>query len=412
MKKLDVHLQFNENDSRLVGTLAEADRRLYFEYSAEFIAEPLWLSPFKLPPKPGLHEHRDLDFGPIFGVFDDSLPDGWGLLLMDRAYRKQGINPATVSVLDRLAYLGNRTMGAITYRPSTSPIEDQQDIVDLKLLANEAKSIWEGSVKDVLPQLLRHGGSPGGARPKILAGIKGNDIITSDILPKDFEHWIIKFLSPQEPTEAGKVEYVYSLMAKKAGIKMPPTRLFESSEGLSYFGIKRFDRHFGQRTHTHTFGNLIHSNYRIPNCDYLDLLKVGRLLTKNQQDVESLFRQAVFNVCSHNRDDHVKNFSFSYCHDSKWSLTPAYDLTFNEGPGGEHSMSICGEGQAPCRQDLINLASQSEISQKTATAILEEVIQAASQWSQLAAEYDIFSKYHQEINKMISTNIKRLSQKA
>jgi serine/threonine-protein kinase HipA len=122
MKKLAVHLSLSDETSRLVGELAESERRIYFEYDTAFLEEKLWLSPFKLPPEPGLHEHRDLSFGPIFGLFDDSLPDGWGLLLMDRHFRKQGIAPETVSPLDRLAYLGTRTMGALTYHSPPTQI--------------------------------------------------------------------------------------------------------------------------------------------------------------------------------------------------------------------------------------------------------------------------------------------------
>ena len=119
MKRLNVFLHRENDDRLLVGQLGESEHRTFFEYDPAFLADPLWLSPFKLPPEPGLHEHRDLGFGPLFGLFDDSLPDGWGLLLMDRFFRKNGIDPARISPLDRLAYLGSDTMGALTYQPAT-----------------------------------------------------------------------------------------------------------------------------------------------------------------------------------------------------------------------------------------------------------------------------------------------------
>src|SRR4051794_34524119 len=119
MKRLEVRLRREPGRERVVGQLAETGPRpaLVFEYDPVFLRDPLWLSPFKLPPQSGLIEHRDLAFGPIFGLFDDSLPDGWGLLLMDRFFQQQGLALAEVSVLDRLAYLGTRTMGALTYHP-------------------------------------------------------------------------------------------------------------------------------------------------------------------------------------------------------------------------------------------------------------------------------------------------------
>ncbi len=128
MKSLEVRLVDQPGQERVVGRLAEAgprpaSRQIYFEYDPAFLANPLWLSPFKLPPQPGLLEHRDLAFGPIFGLFDDSLPDGWGLLLIDRFFTQQGLALAEVSVLDRLAYLGTRTMGALTYHPPADPAD-------------------------------------------------------------------------------------------------------------------------------------------------------------------------------------------------------------------------------------------------------------------------------------------------
>jgi serine/threonine-protein kinase HipA len=138
MKKLAVHLSTQPDQHRLVGELAESGHKIYFEYDPEFLNDPLWLSPFKLPPEPGLHEHRDLTFGPLFGLFDDSLPDGWGLLLMDRYFRKQGLPPETLSPLDRLAYMGSRTMGALTYHPPAQTEAERDAVLDLHELAGNA----------------------------------------------------------------------------------------------------------------------------------------------------------------------------------------------------------------------------------------------------------------------------------
>ncbi len=191
MKKLSVHLSTLPGQDRLVGVLAEADRKIYFEYDAEFLKDPLWLSPFKLPPEPGLQEHRDLSFGPLFGLFDDSLPDGWGLLLMDRYFRQHGIPPETLSPLDRLAYMGTRGMGALTYHPPAQSNDLRDSALDLHPLAQESYRVLEGSAADVLPQLLIAGGSPGGARPKVLVGVCGDHMISgTDLLPEDYNAWI------------------------------------------------------------------------------------------------------------------------------------------------------------------------------------------------------------------------------
>lgn len=144
MRRLEVRLE--TEDERVVGTLAEKGGRIYFEYATSFLEDPLWLSPFELPPRPGLIEHRDRDFGPIFGLFDDSLPDGWGLLLMDRFFRQRRMAPREVSVLDRLAYLGRRTMGALTYHsPADSPDSDER-LLDLHEMAAESRRVLRGGV--------------------------------------------------------------------------------------------------------------------------------------------------------------------------------------------------------------------------------------------------------------------------
>ena len=144
MKRLDVRLTVGPGDERLVGTLAEREHGIYFEYADAFLRAPLWLSPFKLPPEPGLKRHDDLAFGPLFGLFDDSLPDGWGLLLMDRHFQQLGRPLAQVSVLDRLAYLGAATMGALTYHPPSHRRGADAIPLDLFEMAAQARAVYQG----------------------------------------------------------------------------------------------------------------------------------------------------------------------------------------------------------------------------------------------------------------------------
>jgi len=387
MKKLDVYFTSAPEENRRIGELAEADRKIYFEYDSEFLKNPLWLSPFKLPPEPGLHEHSDRSFGPLFGLFDDSLPDGWGLLLMDRYFRQQGIPPETVSPLDRLAYMGTRAMGALTYHPPAQTDNPSDAALDLHSLAQEAYRVLEGNVADVLPQLMRAGGSPGGARPKVLIGLKDNSMISgTDDLPNGYTGWMVKFPSKQHAIDDGRIEYAYSNMAKAAGLQMPVTRLFTTPAGDAFFGTERFDRKENQRFHVQTFGNLIHSNFRIPGCDYEQLLKITRVLTKNQTDVDAAFRLMVFNILAHNRDDHVKNFSFMLNERNEWRLTPAYDLTFTHGPGGEHTMTVAGEGRTPDRSHIMRVADGTGITKNRANEIIGEVSSALSDWLRFADE--------------------------
>jgi len=387
MKKLAVHLTRSQQDFVPVGQLAEADRRIYFEYAPEFIETGWQLSPFKFPLRPGLIEHTDRSFGSLPGLFDDSLPDAWGLLLMDRQFRRLGVDLQSVSPLDRLAYLGTRTMGALTYHPPQE-LEPSDGMIDLHELVVNAQDVLAGEAREVLPELIRAGGSPGGTRPKVLIGVRGTEIISGeDDLPEGFEHWIIKFAARLEARDAGPVEFAYAQMAQAAGIDMPAVRLFEVSKSLRCFGIRRFDRGSGnRRIHVHTFGNLIHADFRIPGSDYRDLLKVTIALTRNHQDVVRGYRRMVFNIAAHNRDDHVKNFAFVMDDRGGWSLSPAYDLTYAPGPGGEHTTTVLGEGRNPTAEHCLGLAREFGIRDSEAKAIVDQVNEAVSKWPTYADE--------------------------
>ena len=392
MKKLEVRLTHAPDEIQPVGILAEESRRIYFEYDGAFLADGVSPSPFKLPFKlplePGLHEHTDRAFGPLPGVFEDSLPDGWGLLLMDRHFRKRGSDPDTLSPLDRLAYVGTRTMGALTYHPPLDYERDEQGI-DLHELGRNAEEILAGEAAEVLPALMRAGGSPAGARPKVLVGIRGDHLISGEVdLPAGFEAWMIKFAARADARNAGPIEYAYARMAEAAGIEMPETRLFEVRRGHDtrrYFGVKRFDREAGnRRIHVHTFANLIHADFRTPSSDYADLLKVTRGLTRNHADVRRAFRQMAFNIASHNRDDHAKNFAFLLDRGGEWSLSPAYDITYSRGPGGEHTMTVQGEGRRPTGRLCLELAEGIGLRRADAIEIMDAVNAAVAAWARFA----------------------------
>jgi serine/threonine-protein kinase HipA len=371
-----------------VGTLLSQEGRLFFEYEEAWLQTGLNLSPFQIPFQRGVFEHKDRAFGPLPGLFEDGLPDGWGHLLMDRHFHSLGREPASVGPLERLAWLGNRTMGALTYYPPTDSAGQESGPFVLEELARQSREVLAGTSSQVLPRLLRAGGSPGGARPKVLVGcnLDGKELRSGEEdLPPGFEHWLIKFPASEDGPDAGAAEFAYSLMARSAGIEMAETRLFETAEGGRYFGIKRFDRADNRRFHIHSFGNLIHADFRIPSCDYLDLLKATFLLTRRYGEVLKAFRRAAFNVFAHNRDDHAKNFAFMLdAPTGAWTCTPAYDLSFSPGPRGEHSMTVNGEGRAPGIRHLLALAEAREVTKDEALAILDAVRAAVSRWPDFA----------------------------
>jgi len=386
VRTLEVRLDRGDEEV-VVGRLAESKRRLYFEYDGAFAAAPLPLSPFKLPVRPGLFEHRDPDLA-VFGLFNDSLPDGWGLLLMDREFRRRGLDLARLSVLDRLAYIGPRGMGALTYHPPTEATDEASLSFDLDTVAHQAERLLEGSAEDVLPALRIAGGSPGGARPKVLVGVRGDGHMmagTSD-LPQGYRHYLIKFPATDDAPDIGAVEAAYALMAHQAGIALPATRLFETREGGRHFGAERFDRAEARRLHMHTLGGLLHASHRLPSLDYEDFLKATMLLTKDHRQVEEAFRRLAFNVFAHNRDDHVKNVSYLMDRAGVWRLAPAYDLVFSEGPAGQHSMAVAGEASHPTERDMLRVAEACDVDARRGRAIISEVRDAVREWPRFARE--------------------------
>lgn len=354
---------------QLVGTLAYRDKNIYFEYDPIFLTSNIELSPYKLPLKSGVMVCDDTVFDGLFGVFADSLPDGWGKLLLDRYFLKEGVQYSDITPLDRLGYIGNYGVGALSYRPYISDIEQKITQINLDNLASKSMKILNDDSQQDLEKLLLLGGSSAGARPKVMVQIdQDNNIISgTQILQPGYDHYIVKFASHLDPQDIGKNEYLYSLAAKAAKIEMPNTKLLQGK----YFAVERFDRVGDTRVHIHSVAGLTHSDFRYPTLDYDDLLGLTLHLTKDVEEQIKMFRLAVFNLFTHNRDDHAKNFSFLLDKDNNWQLAPAYDLTFSQGPGGEHSTTYLGEGKNPTQEHLIKLANKHNI--KNADDVMSEI---------------------------------------
>ena len=389
------------NQRRKVGRLAFKDRQVLFEYDASFIASDIEISPIKLPLRPGVFIADTTIFDGLFGVFNDSLPDGWGRLLIDRTVEKHGIHRGQLNPLDRLAYVGRHGMGALSYEPELGQQNADSARLALDKLAEESAAVLAGENEEVIEELLRLNGSSSGARPKIVAQVstgKKRIIHGRQELQPGFAHWMIKFPSSQDVRDVGAIEYAYSLMAKDAGLEVPETHLFRTKTNR-YFGTKRFDRDLDARIHMHSLGGLIHADHRSPSLDYDMVLRVTLALTRNLQDAERAYALACFNVLAHNRDDHVKNFSFLLNARNEWIFAPAYDLVFSYGPGGEQSMLVMGEGKNPGTAQLQALGRQHGI--KNAPEILAKVQRAVANWPRYAELADVSRKSTREIASKI-----------
>jgi len=359
-------LQVFYNEKK-VGTLALMKNNIVaFEYDNEWINNGFSISPFSLPLKKQVFIPKIDPFDGLYGVFSDSLPDGWGRLLVDRMLNSQNINPREISQIDRLAIVGETGMGALSYKPEYNLLEDKDYQEDYDNLALSCKKILNTEHSADLDNLFRLGGSSGGARPKILTKI-------------DNEDWIIKFPSSLDDNNIGELEYLYSVCAKKCKIDVPETKLFPSKISPGYFGIKRFDRKklstgAIRKLHMISVSGLLETSHRIPNLDYNDLMQLTLNLTKSFEEVEKLFRLMCFNVFSHNRDDHSKNFSFIYNEDlNKWELSPAYDLTYSYSINGEHATTINGNGVNPSLNDILKVAEKIGLDKKKAEKIAIEI---------------------------------------
>lgn len=399
---LTVYLE--QAERRKVGRLALYKRQILFEYDPDFLNQGIQLSPFHLPLQPNIVSCADRIFDGLYGVFNDSLPDGWGRLLIDRAVERHGMSRHELNVLDRLAYVGRRGMGALTYEPDRG-IGEVANNTPLKLhqLAAESVRLLTGDTYEVFDQLLSLNGSSGGARPKIVAQVSSDKrkiIHGGSQLEPGYSHWIVKFSSSQDAPDAGCIEYAYGQMARAAGVEMAETHLFGSKK-KAYFGTQRFDRQHNRRVHVHTIAGLLHSDHRYPSLDYDDILRAVAILTKNAIEVQKAFTLACFNVLAYNRDDHSKNFSLLLKEDNAWAFAPAYDLTFSYGPGGEQSTMVLGEGRAPGPTHLLNLAKKHGIRQ--AKRILDQVQSAVARWKEFASEAGVSAKSTNEIAKRLQS---------
>ena len=391
---LTVTLRWDDDDVQSVGRLGYLDRVARFEYDNDFLRAGLEISPVhhRAGIAPGLIRPYDATvFDGLHGVFHDSLPDGWGRLLVDRRARELGIDPATLTPLDRLAWVGDRGIGALCYAPDANAWNEGESALDLDRLAAEARGVLAGHVSDVIDELGHLGGSPGGARPKVMVAIDRHDGAVYGSTPPggDHRHYLVKFRGKEDPEDAANIEQAYADMARAAGVRVPETRLIPGSSGQHYFASRRFDRNGTRRLHAHTASGLLYADFRLPSLDYSSLIALTRSVTRDRREVEAMFALAAFNVLAHNRDDHARQFTFLIARDGLWRLAPAYDLTFSPGPGGEHSTTVLGQGRQIDRHRLLELGKYADLSAAEAKRIIGRVAAAVADWDRFARERDV-----------------------
>jgi len=392
-----------------LGTLADDGQQLLFEYSPQALAEDLSLSPRYLPLQKQAIGHFPPHQWRLPGLFADSLPDGWGMLLMDKLFRKQGIRLEQFSPLDRLSFIGHRGMGALTYEPDTQG-DVLADTVDLVALAQETVLVLQGADTETLQRLALLGGSPQGARPKVLVFYDPASARISTTPMHAGSGWLVKFQAMGEHKEVCAIEAFYAQLARACGLDVPDTHVFDLSAKQAALGIERFDLVQGQRVPIHSLAGFLHADFRIPSAvDYTTFLRATRMLTRDEREVQKAFERAVFNVLFHNRDDHPKNLAFRMDAQRHWKLAPCFDLTYSQGPGGEHQMDVCGEGLNIQRSHLMQLAQNGGLDQRWALQRLDGMLDVVDQWRELVSGFDIRQRTAQAILQSVQKQQSRLA---
>lgn len=355
MKQVDKLVVFYRD--RKVGELSMTPDNHYcaFQYDKEWLLTGFSLSPLDLPLKQDLFIAKPEPFWGNFGIFEDSLPDGYGRYLLNRLLRKQGVDDSTLTPIQRLSIVGTSGMGALSYLPE-SYVGEEKSLPELDYLQQLALDVLSEKTQTGVDVLYFNSGNSGGCRPKCLY--------------KDDEGaWLVKFRHTYDPKDMGEMEFRYNEIARICGIEVPDFKLLQGK----YFASRRFDIEDDKRLHIATAGALLNESIFHPKLDYKTLLHLTGYLTQDPTQVDEMFRRMVFNVVTDNKDDHAKNFSF-ICREGNWSLSPAYDLTRSrEGYNGEHATSVNNNGM-PEIEDMLIVGESIRIPRKKGMEIITSMI--------------------------------------
>lgn len=404
-----------------IGTLLEHQGNIYFEYDKEFKLEELEISPIKLPVKDGLYTNGDYKFlyQGMPGVFFDSLPDKHGMAFIDRYFERQGLKTHEITLLHKLGFIGDRGMGAIEYLPK----EHDENVLEADVI--NAKETYEKIKKDLddgnstienLMNMLDSVSPVGGSRPKMLVQYDKKDKKIK-INTKEKEEGCIRSIIKFDEVYEGvgsigltKIEYIMMSMAKEVGINTAKFELIEENN-QHHLLVERFDRTDNdKKVHMCTASGLMHIDISIAQVTtYENLLTLTKIICKSQKDVEELFRRMVFNVLVFNFDDHAKNFAFLMDRCGKWTLSPAYDITYSKGLAKQHITTIAGKALETTRDDILRIAKSHSIKPAIANQIIDDCIEIAATFAGRAVSLNLNDEDITEYKNDIDSQIKLLS---
>lgn len=419
---------------RIAALLESSDGRHIFQFDPEFAGRGIEISPLNLPssdtlPRTFPELARSRAFEGLPGVIADSLPDRFGTALI-QAHFDRTLGAVKVTPLQKLLYVGDRGPGALEYRPAAKTTPEVEQALEVQELVTQARRVIEGTASDAIAEIISVGATVGGARPKalILWNRATNRVRSGHAAPEPGdEPWIIKFDGvtqssgglenrvTYDPGPWGRVEYVYAAMARAAGVEIAETHLFRDEHGLAHFMTRRFDRDpsgDGQKLHMHTLGGLLHLDYNVQyQIGYEDYFDAIRQLGLPQSALVQAFRRMVFSLATVNYDDHLKNFAFLMDPTGHWRLSPAYDVAFAENDGWtrQHQMSVAGKFSRVTRSDCLRVARAFDIRPRRAHAIIDEVLEAVSTWSERATDAEIDPTFRRAMTRRLEEEWRYLS---
>ncbi|WP_119393668.1 type II toxin-antitoxin system HipA family toxin [Salinibius halmophilus] len=412
VSKLAVYRTLSSGNKVLLGELAQNRQGVFFQYDTDYLNQYGNASPFTIkadtsiqlaPPQPHLGLH---------GLFGDSMPDGWGMLLQDRAFRQAGVLPQLVTAMDRLAFVGDHAIGALSFSPESSFRLTDDDDVNVFELGQQAQSIFDGQTDEVLAALVA-AGSSGGARPKAqLYWSRENTNSCSTRPKKNDDAWIVKFTSANLALghQEGICEAVYLKLAEKADLNPPEFDLLSTPKGNdapAWLAVKRFDfinngTNPSGRLLMHSACGLLDADFRSPSLDYEMLIKAAGQLCKSPAAAKLIFRRAIFNLFASNQDDHSKNWAFLQNDKGQWQPAPFYDVTFSPHPFNEHATAFCGYGKTPPLKVIQKLANSAGYKNwQQAQIDIQQVVDVVATFSQVAFELDVEKKTVKEVQEVL-----------
>ena len=413
-----------------IGIIHQPRGRKYasFEYDRNFLNSGIEVSPLKMPLASNVYEFPDLANGAFHGLpglVADSLPDKFGNAVIENWLLSQGKSISDFTAIDRLCYTGKRGMGALEYVPATADIGDTDEDINVQEMVRFASEVLNDRKKITLnaknelaySQLVQVGSSAGGARAKALIAWneRTNEVKSGQLqLGEGFDYWLMKFDNVSKNGDHGLanrpeytlIEYAYHKMAVACGIQMNECKLYHSGND-NHFMTKRFDRADGKKIHMQSLGALAHISYQEPAlCSYELAARYMKEIGLVPKEIEQFYRRMTFNCLATNQDDHVKNVSFLMDRTGRWTLAPAYDITFAYDKDNQwlrgHKMTVNGKTTDIATTDIVAAGTAMGLKERRCKDIIEECAEVISHFADFAKEAGLRKETVDYINSIIN----------